>query len=256
MAHLRLLHWRAAEAEGLLHKLGKAGHSVDYHEEFSTGLMRQWRKTPPDAFVIDLSRLPSQGKEIAIAIRQSPSTRQTPIVFCQGDEQKVATLRALMPDAVFSGAAELVKSVAAALKDQPTQAKVPAAMMDRYGGRTIAQKLGLKEGSKLACIDPPPHIEGALGELPAAVEFVEGDADVTLCFLHDPDSLRQVFSQMRDRADTTKLWMLWHKKTSSGHRGITEPAVRETGLCLGLVDYKICSVDKNWSAMLFARKKR
>jgi hypothetical protein len=31
--------------------------------------------------------------------------------------------------------------------------------------------------------------------------------------------------------------------------------VRETGIDLGLVDYKICSVDKTWSAMLFAQRK-
>lgn len=254
MARLRLLHWKALEAEPLRRNLERAGHSVEYDEQYRTELMREWRKSPPDAFIIDLSRLPSQGKEIAIALRQSPATRAAPIVFCQGEKAKIAAVEALLPDAVYCGLEDLQEAVSAALKNASREIAVPTAMMNRFAERTAAQKLGIREGSTLALREPPPHFD-ILGEMPSGIQLVEGDADVTLCFLHDPDSVRRVFSEMRDCAGKTRLWMLWRKKTSKAHQGITEPVVRETGLSLGLVDYKICSVDKDWSAMLFARKR-
>jgi hypothetical protein len=127
--------------------------------------------------------------------------------------------------------------------------------MNRYGSRTTAQKLGITEGSSVALVDPPRNINTVLGALPAGVEFTENGAAVTLCFVHSVDDLRGRMSRVRGLAAKTKLWILWRKKSAAGHDGVTEGLVRETGIELGLVDYKICSVDTTWSAMLFARKK-
>jgi hypothetical protein len=55
---------------------------------------------------------------------------------------------------------------------------------------------------------------------------------------------------MRKLAARTKLWILWRKGSS-----VTQPFLRESAAEVGLVDYKICSVDATWSAMLFARRK-
>lgn len=241
-----------SEAEEVLDVLRDAGYTVEYKPEFRSEMLREWRKSPPDAFVIDLSRLPSHGKEIAIALRRSPTTRRIPIIFCQGELRKVAALRELLPDASYCQIPELVQTVTSALTRPVAECVIPAAMMDRYQGRSTAEKLGLRQGSTLALIDPPPHVAKILGELPAQVEWLEGDADVTLCFLHNPDSLRRTFSEMKGLSGRTKLWMLWCKKTSPGHSGVTEPAVRDAGVSLGLVDYKICSVNQDWSGMLFA----
>ena len=95
-----------------------------------------------------------------------------------------------------------------------------------------------------------------LGELPNAVEFAEeGDdkASVTLCFVHEPDSLTSVLSRVRTLARTTKLWILW-RKGRSAQSGVTERLVREQAIDVGLVDYKICSVNETWSALLFASR--
>ena len=40
--------------------------------------LRELRSTPPDAVVIDLSRLPSHGREFAVALRGSKATRHVP----------------------------------------------------------------------------------------------------------------------------------------------------------------------------------
>jgi len=250
---VRLLHWNPAGALLTQKVLLEAGFQAEYDRKFDSMLMRKWREDPPAAFVIDLSRLPSHGREIAIALRQSPKTRKIPIIFCDGVPEKVKLIRDVLPDATYCTSEELIKT----LRDvRPVQTPVkPLDMMSRYGSRTTAQKLGITEGNTVSVIDPPRNMNTVLGELPDGVEFVEQHGAVTLCFVHSADGLRADMSHVRSLAGKTKLWILWRKKGAPGHCGVTERLIRETGVDLGLVDYKICSIDKIWSAMLFAQKK-
>lgn len=259
MPRIRLLHWKATEATPLIDLLRAAHYNVDYDEQFRPALMRSWREDPPDAFVIDLSRLPSHGREIAILLRQSPKTRCIPIVFCGGAEDKVERIRGEIPDAAYCAPSQLRATLRRALKNPPAQQPViPTAMMDRYASRTAAQKLGIKESSTVALIDPPRDYLKMLGDLPAGVEISEepeAAASVTLCFVHQPEFLPARLSRMRELAGATKLWILWRKGGSAARGDLTERAVRECAIDLGLVDYKICSVNPVWTAMAFARKR-
>jgi hypothetical protein len=253
MTRVRLLHWNAAEAAPLINSLTRAGFQVEYDEVVDSRLMRTWREDPPAAILVDLSRLPSRGREIAIALRQSKKTRLVPIVFFDGAAEKVRAIRAILPDANYCSAAELVNT---AKRAQPLASAIqPADMMNRYGTRTTAQKLGVKAGDRVAVVGAPRDVGRILGELPERVEMVEEDGAVTLCFVHSVDDLRADISRVRALAAKTKLWFVWRKKGAAGHCGVTETLVRETGIDLGLVDYKICSVDHTWTAMLFARRK-
>jgi CheY-like chemotaxis protein len=256
MLRVRLIHWRAAEAAKYLDLLGAAGHKVEYDERFSPALMRSWRESPPAAFVIDLSRLPSQGREIAIALRQYKATRCTPIVFSQGTDEKIEQTRALFPDAIFCGLPKLKSALRTALANAPKDVVVPDAMMKRYASRSTAQKLGIKAGTAVLLVDPPRDCLAVLGELPPGVEFVEDDrkAAVTICFAHEPHALRLRISELRDVARESKLWICW-RKGKSVDGAISERLIRETGITLGLVDYKICSLNEIWSGLLFARKR-
>jgi len=258
MPRIRLLHWKASEAAESIELLRAAGHQVEYEPEFRPGLMRIWRESPPDAFVIDLSRLPSHGREIAIALRQSRATRTVPIVFCDGAEEKVARVRSELPDATYCIRKTLGAGLRQALKKRVAAPVVPTQMMDRYAGRTAAQKLGIKEGSTVALIDAPRDGLKVIGELPKNVEFCDESAEpvnVTLCFIHDLALLKRRLSDMRDRAGATKLWVLWRKGGSAVRGAVTENLVREYGIDLGLVDYKVCSVNAVWSALAFALKR-
>jgi hypothetical protein len=256
---VQLLHWNANEAATYLKLLRIAGYDVEYDHEFRPGMMRLWRESPPEAFVIDLSRLPSQGREIAIALRQSPVMRCIPIVFCEGAEDKVSRIRAELPDAVYCRAGTLRFALKRAIANPPKHPAKPTRMMDRYASRTVAQKLGIKESSTVALIDAPLDYAKVLGEMPANVRFLENDgpvASVSLCFVREVHSLQRMLSAVRELASATKLWILWPKKASQAGSTVTERLVREHAIELGLVDYKICSVSDVWSAMLFARKER
>lgn len=257
MSRVRLLHWNAKEAVTYIELLRAAAHNVEYDPEFRPSLMRLWRELPPDAFVIDLSRLPSQGREIAVALRQSPVLRHVPIVFCEGAEEKVSRIQAELPDAVYCREGALRAALKRAIANPPREPAKPTAMMDRYASKTAAKKLGIKESSTVALIDPPPDYARVLGKMPAHVQLLEDStsAPVTLCFVREVHSLRRTISELRALAATTKLWILWPKKASRAGGTLTESLVREHAIQIGLVDYKICSVNEVWSAMLFALRK-
>jgi hypothetical protein len=46
-------------------------------------------------------------------------------------------------------------------------------------------------------------------------------------------------------------WIAWPKGGSATHGNLTQQVVRAKALAAGLVDYKICSIDSTWSALLF-----
>jgi hypothetical protein len=88
MPRVRFFHWNADEAKPGIKKLRAAGYSVSYKVP-GPGFMGEIRKQKPIAIVIDLGRLPSQGRDLGMAVRDSKSTRHLPIVFVGGDPEKV-----------------------------------------------------------------------------------------------------------------------------------------------------------------------
>jgi hypothetical protein len=254
MARVRLVHWKASEAAALLATLRTAGHVVDYDEDVASAEFRTIRTSPPEVFAIDLSRLPSHGREVATFFRGQKATRHIPIVFVGGAPEKVEAIRKVLPDAVYTEPGRLRSALRAAVAKRPANPVVPAQMMERYASRSAAQKLGICEGTAAALIDPPRNYASVIGELPAgaALEEMEGSAwrcPTTLWFVHGADC-REAMPGMRKLAARTKLWILWRKGT-----GVTQQFLRESATAVGLVDYKICSVDATWSAMLFAHRK-
>jgi CheY-like chemotaxis protein len=253
---IRLMHWNKTEAQDYLDILKTAGYDVQYQEKFVPGLLRSFRESPPDAFLIDLGRLPSHGREIAIAIRQSRAIRQIPIVFCEGLEEKIEKVRMQLPDAAYCRRANLIATLRKVLAEPRREPITPVAMMGRYATRTTVQKLGITKGSTLLLIDPPRDWQKVLGSLPAGVTILDGSEHacpaVTLCFVHGLDGLRSTLSDVRGLAKSTKLWILWRKGGSARRGELTGEVVRESANELGLVDYKICSANEVWSGMLFA----
>ncbi len=248
----RIIHWRPEEAGPLLQAVRTAGYEPDYGNEIDGGsVTRAISQNPPDVLIIDLSRLPSHGREVAVWLRGRKSTRHIPIVFVGGASDKVSAIRQLLPDATYTTLEEL-GGVAVTESRQPV---VPLQMMDRYKGRTAAQKMGVRPGSTVGVIDPPRDYRTVLGTLPEGAELIEdstGPQPVTIWFLHEPEPFLASLRHMRALASKTKLWLLWRKGSNNG---ISQNFVRESAIDAGLVDYKICSIDGHWSAIALARRK-
>lgn len=82
------------------HILKKAGLNVDASPFQVSGMITRLRENPPALIVIDLDRLPSWGRGVALILRTS-SMRHVPIVFAGGTDEKVERVRAELPDAIF-----------------------------------------------------------------------------------------------------------------------------------------------------------
>jgi len=258
MARVRIVHWKAPEAGPLIDACRACGFEVEYDDVRFPELAKMIREKPPDALLIDLSCVPSHGRDTAIAFRQTKYARHIPLVFVDGEPGKVEAIRRLLPDAVFVSRKQLCARVKAACAKPVANPVIPLGGMASYGSRTVAQKLGIREGSTVAVIDAPRDYTAALGELPADVELVEDPATaqevhhVTLWFVRDPRVYRVGLHRMQRLADRTKLWVVWRKGSTNG---LTQYVVRDAAIEAGLVDYKICAVNEQWSAMAFARRK-
>ena len=77
-----LVHWRVAEAQTCLGLLRDAGcDDVALASLEGPGALARAFTPTPAGVVIDLSRLPSHGRDMAIYLRSRKATRRVPLVF-------------------------------------------------------------------------------------------------------------------------------------------------------------------------------
>lgn len=111
-------------------------------------------------------------------------------------------------------------------------------------------KLGVKENSKLVLPHSPPTFTM---EIPSSVDVrrrAQGRADVVVAFFSRSTLLeRQIEVLGRMIFPSGGLWIAWPKKSSDVSTDISDHAVRDVALPLGLVDNKVCAIDETWTAM-------
>ena len=97
MPIVRLVSWNPDTVLEHARDLKKAGFTVDASVLRTTGFIGQFRDQPPDIILIDLDRLPSHGRAVAIVVHSGKSTRHIPIVFAGGLEEKAKRAREQAP---------------------------------------------------------------------------------------------------------------------------------------------------------------
>ncbi len=251
-----LVHWNTKEANERAESLRQGGYEVSCYTD-PRGNPRSLGDDPPDAFVIDLARMPSHGREIGAWLRRRKATRCVPLVFIEGDPEKTARVRALLPDAAYTQWEDVSASVAEALEHADAESIVPGAM-DAYAGVPVAKKLGIAAGKTIALLNAPAGFAKTLGNLPKdailGCETTES-ADVILQFETSVADLERDFaSAVRRLKVGGRLWLAWPKKASGVKSDLSQTVVRAFGLERGFVDYKIAAIDATWSALCFARR--
>jgi hypothetical protein len=260
MSRVRLIHWKAEEAEELVVKLRAAGHEVDY-EEPTPGALREWQNSLPEAFVVDLSRMPTQGRDVAMVLRGKKSTRHIPLVFVGGEPEKVERVKESLPDAVYTNWARIRGAIKSALANPPANPLIPASNLAGYSGTPLPKKLGIKPNSTVLLIGAPKDFETTLGELPEGAKLKKQagkPCELVIWFIRAQAELYDRIKEISGwigPAGASGLWIAWPKRTSGVTSDMTETVVRETGLASGLVDYKVCAIDATWSGLKFARRK-
>lgn len=255
---VRLIHWNKDEAKPRIAALRAAGYAVDFSLPMGPELLRALKERPPAAFVIDLSRLPSHGRDVALALREMKATRHIPLVFAEGDPEKVERIRQMLPDAVYTVWSRIRGDLKRAIARPPAAPVVPRSRLEGYSGTPLPKKLGIQPGLEVALLGAPRDFRKTLGALPERVRLRSGAGSSTglvLWFLRSRRELDRGMRRMATRLGAGKLWMCWPKKASGVVTDLTEQFIREAGLAVGLVDYKICAVDATWSGLLFTRRK-
>lgn len=122
-----------------------------------------------------------------------------------------------------------------------------------YSGKPLAEKLGIKEGFRIAIVNPPSGYKSVLGPLPAKVRFskaTDGQLDLIQIFSRQRASLEKEIPALRQHmASNGMIWVSWPKGASKLTTDLNENAVREIALVNDLVDVKVCAVDQTWSGL-------
>jgi len=255
---VRLVCWKEDRASDLAAELEAAGLAINAGPLDGPAL-RELGQSPPDAVVIDLGRLPAQGRDVGIMLRTTARSRHTPLIFVDGPAAKVAHTRGFLPDASYTSREKMVAAIRQAIARPPSEPVVPESNFAGYSGTPLPKKLGMKENSTVALVDAPKDFEATLGELPPGTTVIrreEPNADVTLWFLNSLDDLHKRIEFMGEIAGDGRLWICWPKKASGIVTDVSQNEVRSTGLANALVDFKICAVDATWSGLCFTRRKK
>lgn len=136
-------------------RLESEGFEVDGEVPGTSIGVKELRENPPAAFVIDLGRLPSHGREVAYALRQSKALRAIPIVFVAGAAAKVDAIATELPDATYTEWEGIGEALHEAIASPPADPVVPRSDSGPGSGRPLAQKLGIRAGSTGVLIDAP-----------------------------------------------------------------------------------------------------
>jgi hypothetical protein len=126
--------------------------------------------------------------------------------------------------------------------------------MPGYSATPQARKLGIKPGSRVALVGA----EGwTLTDPPDIDEAREGPADVIVAFVRTAAALDTIASLGKRIFPDGSLWIAWPRKAAGHVSDMTENAIRESALPLGLVDVKVAAIDDDWSGLkLVWRKER
>ncbi len=254
---IRFFHWNADEAKTRALSIRELGYRVD-DAPMERDTFKALQKNPPDAVVIDLSRLPSQGRDIGLGVRLYKATRFIPIVFVGGLPEKKRMVAGHIPDAVYTEWPDIADALNQALSHPPQDPVVPRSMLDGYSNAPLSKKLGIRSGQTVALIGAPGHFSTMIGKIPRIriTRDIRSLHDPAILFVRELRSLSDFLFQDLPALKAQRLWIIWPKKGSGAESDLTQKEVRRSGLSAGLVDYKVCSIDDTWSGLLFTRRKK
>jgi len=116
--------------------------------------------------------------------------------------------------------------------------------------------LGIRAGSKVSVVNPPPGFVVRLNPLPDGVEFLvtaQTGLDVVLFFTrHAGELLARLPALARSISLPGRIWVAWQPGSSA----LDEDMVRQAGLDLGLVDDRRASLGDEWVALRLKRETR
>lgn len=257
MNRVLLIHWKESELPERVAALRRAGYQVTTHSSQAKAPKLSQSK-PPAVILIDLSRLPSHGRTYGYVFRQQKTTRAIPLVFLEGDPEKVGKVREMLPDATYATWKNVAPMLRRAIAEKPKQPVVPKSRSGGYSGTPLPKKLGVDKGRSVNLLHAPKGFEALIrGDGRSRIrKGGRAPADVVIWFVKKKAELAgRLPMAMKAMTEGGALWLAWPKKTSCVASDLSEGTVRQVALKRGLVDYKVCAIDETWSGLKFARRR-
>jgi hypothetical protein len=260
-----LVHWNAAEAAGRARELAAAGYLVVRDQTWSSAALSRLKKILPSAIIVDLSRVPSRGRDLIAAIRSHAAMLRVPIVLVGDDSDGAArrpksdalgAIRTIAPDAVSGTWARIDATLRRAIANPP-HGNVRQSVFAAYAGTPLPKKLGIKANAVVALVNAPAGIAETLGKLPEGAQLVRdarGARGLTLWFVASHAELAARVGAMCGFAAGGGLWIIWAKRGAAADGGLSQAMVREAGLSAEMVDFKISRIDETWAGLRFTRR--
>jgi CheY-like chemotaxis protein len=101
MASVFYIHWNAEEASETAACLREGGHDVTVESASGDAAWKRIKEAAPEVLVVSLERLPSHGRQVAAAVRQTKAGRAIRLVFVGGEPANARATRDAFPDAEF-----------------------------------------------------------------------------------------------------------------------------------------------------------
>jgi len=121
--------------------------------------------------------------------------------------------------------------------------------------RSLADKLGIREGQRIAILHQPAGYARLLGKIPEGSIITSNlgeGVDFVQLFEREAAALERDFRVAKEKLSRSgMIWVAWPKASAKTRSELSGGLVREIGLRNGMVDVKVCSVDETWSALKF-----
>lgn len=128
-----------------------------------------------------------------------------------------------------------------------------------YSATPLPKKLGIRGDMHITLVAAPDAFEEILGDLPDTAVLSTRFSQKTklaLCFVRSLHDLAATLDMLTLRLPKqASVWLVHPKRTGKHNADFNQNDVRNQALAIGLVDYKVCSVDTDWSALKFAWRK-
>jgi len=122
-----------------------------------------------------------------------------------------------------------------------------------YTGTPLIKKLGIKPETKLLLINEP-HDYISLMETDVSNQLCRKDQlpDLVHLFVKTFKEFEREMKNLKpvyQKNPALIIWVSWYKKSAKIPTDITEEVIRDHALQHGLVDVKVCAVNKAWSGL-------
>jgi hypothetical protein len=132
-------------------------------------------------------------------------------------------------------------------------------MTSGYSGTPLAKKLSLKDGMLVWWDGVPDSVreEIAAGSLQLQLlDRPDAPIDAAHIFVTSRGELEAKLNRLMPLLSPVgMIWVSWPKRASKVPTDITEDAIRDICLPMGLVDVKVCAVDEIWSGLKLVIRK-